>query len=154
MTRNRVFLETQLLSRPRNSTPYGYRKFITAFTKTHIRTHLSQMMAGCLLGCSAVQSGRSLPTFQRYLLPQKTPILADVRTSNTTYLSQFNSLQPFSSYSSKIHCTISLLVPPSCLISSLFPTKILYVLQIVLVHATCPAYLTLCNLTSLIIMYN
>jgi hypothetical protein len=28
-----------------------------------------RLLDGCLVGCCAVQSGRSLPTFQRYLLP-------------------------------------------------------------------------------------
>jgi hypothetical protein len=31
---------------------------------------------GCLLVCSAVQSGRSLPTFQRSLLPLSSGIIA------------------------------------------------------------------------------
>jgi hypothetical protein len=30
-----------------------------------VLTAVSTKMAGCLLGCSAVQSGRNLPTFQR-----------------------------------------------------------------------------------------
>jgi hypothetical protein len=33
------------------------------------RRQNSEQEDGCILGCCAVQSGRSLPTFQRYLLP-------------------------------------------------------------------------------------
>jgi hypothetical protein len=45
---------------------------------------------GCLLSCSAVLSGRSLPTFQRSLLPpslgQLPFVLATVRTSNPIHI--------------------------------------------------------------------
>jgi hypothetical protein len=40
-------------------------------------SHGGEYEDGCLLGCSAVQSGRSLPTIQRFLLPPSSgPLIA------------------------------------------------------------------------------
>jgi hypothetical protein len=42
---------------------------LPGYTVLHRRRQPSSYSNGCLLGCSAVQSGGSLPTFQRSLLP-------------------------------------------------------------------------------------
>jgi hypothetical protein len=66
-------------------------------------SHCGEYEDGCLLGCSAVESGRSLPTFQRYLLP---PLSG---TMIPDYMAQQPRRQP-SSYSPPWETEIPLII--------------------------------------------